>query len=116
MGSSKRWLFLSFICLSLVIIIPKTVQATILLGSEELVQANETNLQVPGYSVPSCSDWNNDGLVDLIVGQGGDGISPAKVAIFLNSGTNSSPIFSSSFYAQSEGSDLNRSLQAEEDG
>lgn len=77
------------------------------LGAENLIQADSRNLTVPGYSVPSCFDWNNDGLQDLIVGQGGGG-EDAKVLVYLNVGTDSYPEFSDgfSFYAQSSGSDL----------
>jgi len=40
------------------------------LGPEEIVQAGEFDLTVSGYSVPSYVDWDNDGLLDLIVGEG----------------------------------------------
>jgi len=77
------------------------------LGPEEFVQADGYDIVVPGYSVPSCFDWNNDGLQDLIIGQGGSS-GNAKVLVYLNIGTESDPQFSDgfSFYAQSSGSDL----------
>jgi len=40
------------------------------LGPEELVQAGGADISVLGYSVPSLADWDNDGLNDLIVGEG----------------------------------------------
>jgi len=75
------------------------------LGPEELVQANGVDIKVPGYSVPSFVDWNNDKLKDLVIGEGG-GFGDAKVRVYLNVGTEPSPQFSDYFYAQSNGSDL----------
>lgn len=75
------------------------------LGSEEFVQAAGVDIQVPGYSVPSFADWNNDLLGDLIVGQGG-GSGDAKVRVYLNVGTEAEPQFADFFYAQADGSDL----------
>jgi hypothetical protein len=75
------------------------------LGPEEFVQANGVDIQVPGYSVPSFVDWNNDKLNDLIIGEGG-GFGDAKVRVYLNVGTESNPQFSDYFYAQSNGFDL----------
>jgi hypothetical protein len=74
----------------------------ITLGPEELVQADNFDIVVAGYSVPSCFDWNNDDLQDLVIGQGG-GSGDAKVRVYLNLGTESSPRFSDSFcfYVQS---------------
>ncbi len=75
------------------------------LGPEEIIQANGVDIQVPGYSVPSLVDWNNDNLNDLVIGEGG-GFGDAKVRVYLNVGTESEPAFSDYFYAQSDGSDL----------
>jgi len=98
--------FIGLLFVTMTLILPSTGNAVAIFGSEEMVLAGESPLQVPGYSVPSCTDWNNDGLHDLVVGQGGGGISPAKIAVFLNSGTVSTPVFSSGFFVQSNGSDL----------
>ncbi len=75
------------------------------LGPEELVQANGVDIKVPGYSVPSFVDWNNDNLKDLVIGEGG-GSGDAKVRVYINVGTEPNPQFSDYFYAQSEGADL----------
>jgi hypothetical protein len=37
---------------------------------------------------PEMADWNNDGLMDLIVGQ-----SDGRIRLFLNRGTQSCPVF-----------------------
>jgi len=77
------------------------------LGPEELVQADGLDIVVSGYSVPSCFDWNNDGLQDLVIGEGGNS-GNAKILVYLNIGTESHPQFmdSFSFYAKSYNSDL----------
>jgi WD40 repeat protein len=75
------------------------------MGSMEIVEANGVAIQVPGYSVPSFEDWNNDGLRDLIIGEGGGGIS-GKVRVYLNVGTEAQPQFKDYFYAKSNGVDL----------
>jgi hypothetical protein len=74
-------------------------------GPEEIIQAGGVDLVVPGYSVPSFEDWNNDLLGDLIVGEGG-GSTPGKVRVYLNVGTEADPCFVDYFYAQADGQDL----------
>jgi len=76
------------------------------LGPEEFVEANGVDIVVPGYSVPSFVDWNNDNLNDLVIGEGG-GATRGKVRVYLNVGTESNPQFLDYFYAQSGSSDLN---------
>ena len=75
------------------------------LGPEEIVKAGGLEIVVPGYSVPSFEDWNNDQRADLIVGEGG-GTVPGKVRVYLNVGTASDPCFADSFYVQADGRDL----------
>ncbi len=76
------------------------------LGPEQLVESGGSAIVVNGYSVPSYSDWNNDGKMDLIIGEGGDIFRAGKVRVYLNVGTAASPEFSDYFYVQSNGSDL----------
>ncbi|MEW6607593.1 MAG: VCBS repeat-containing protein [bacterium] len=45
-------------------------------------------LQVTGDATPIITDWNNDGLMDLLVGE-----NYGYVNLFLNSGTNQKPVF-----------------------
>lgn len=85
---------------------PQRLSASLLnLGPQEFVQAKGSDIQVSGYSVPCLADWNNDGLADLIIGEGG-GTTAGKVRIYLNVATLSAPQFSDYFYAQSNGTDL----------
>ena len=87
------------------LLLPTRTLAGLDLGPEELVKAGGVDLIVSGYSVPSWFDWNNDGLPDLVVGEGGNGLT-GKVRIYLNAGATSNPQFGASFYAQSNGVDL----------
>lgn len=75
------------------------------LGPEEVLQADGNDITVLGYSVPSFEDWNNDGLRDLIVGEGGNNY-PGKIRVYLNVGIESDPCFANYFYAQADGADL----------
>jgi hypothetical protein len=75
------------------------------LGPEEIIQAGGKDIVVPGYSVPSFEDWNDDQLRDLIIGEGGGG-APGKIRVYLNRGTEADPCFTDYFYAQSNGEDL----------
>ncbi len=76
------------------------------LGPEEIVQANGIDIQVPGYSVPSFIEWNNDGLKDLVIGQGSGAQPPGKVRVYLNVGTETYPQFSDFVYVKSKNADL----------
>ncbi|MCX5646439.1 MAG: FG-GAP-like repeat-containing protein [Phycisphaerae bacterium] len=69
------------------------------LGPEEIIKAKGKEIVVPGYSVPSFEDWNNDGRKDLIVGEGGGGVT-GKIRVYLNVGTEADPCFADYFYAQ----------------
>jgi hypothetical protein len=80
--------------------------AGLVLGPEELVQAGGVNIIVPGYSVPSFVYWDGDNLKDLVIGEGGGGVSAGKVRVYLNVGSESDPQFAGYFYAQSGASDL----------
>jgi hypothetical protein len=70
-------------------------------GAEIIVQAEGIDIDVGSYSTPSFFDWNNDGLDDLIIGDG-----TGKVRVYLNTGTVDTPVFSNHFFAQANGSDL----------
>jgi hypothetical protein len=75
------------------------------LGPEQFVQADGGNIDVPGYSVPSFAHWNNDGLEDLIVGEGEGGME-GKVRVYLNTGSPGDPAFTDYTYVQSNGVDF----------
>jgi hypothetical protein len=78
-------------------------------GPEEIIKADGNDIVVPGFSVPSLADWNNDHLQDLIVGEGGaltTPATPAKIRVYLNRGTEAQPVFRDFFYVQSNGQDV----------
>jgi hypothetical protein len=80
------------------------------LGPEEILKAKGEEIVVPGYSVPSFEDWNNDDRKDLIVGEGGvvEGgkVYPGKIRVYLNVGTEADPCFADYFYVQAYKVDL----------
>ncbi len=75
------------------------------LGTEQHLQVGGVDIQVTAYSVPTLADWNADGRNDLIVGEKTDSTS-GKVRVYLNSGTNASPVYGTFFYIQAAGADL----------
>ncbi|MBN2022011.1 MAG: VCBS repeat-containing protein [Pirellulales bacterium] len=79
--------------------------ATLHLGPGEIVRAGGANLTVPGYAVPALADWNNDGLFDLIIGEGGNH-ALGRIRVYLNEGAAGSPAFSSFSYVRSGHGDL----------
>lgn len=101
----KRAFFVTIVFIAAIFAtIPCAADLRLRLGPEQLVKADGVDIDVPGYSVPSTADWNNDGLMDLIVGEG---MYPTgKVRIYINEGTESQPLFDTYLYAQSGGSDL----------
>jgi hypothetical protein len=80
--------------------------AGLVLGPEQAVQAGGVDIAVPGFSVPSFVFWDDDGLKDLVVGEGSGMTGFGLVRVYLNSGTPGSPVFTGYFYAQSNSSAL----------
>lgn len=80
--------------------------AGLVLGPEQIVQADGANLSVTGFSVPSFVHWDDDGLKDLVVGEGSGVAGFGLVRVYLNSGSPGSPAFTTYFYAQANGSNL----------
>ena len=95
-----------FITAVLLILGSGTAGAVLDLDLPVTVQDAGVDLSVLGYSVPSCADWDSDGLQDLIVGEGGDGIVVGSVRIYRNVGTAESPAFSGYVYAVADGQQL----------
>jgi hypothetical protein len=83
-------------------------EGTLNFGPEEIIKADGNDIVVPGFSVPSLVDWNNDHLQDLVIGEGGalTAVTPAKVRVYLNRGTEAQPLFKDYFYVQADGKDL----------
>ncbi|MBN1456666.1 MAG: VCBS repeat-containing protein [Sedimentisphaerales bacterium] len=78
-------------------------------GPVELIEAGDPSeiIAVEAYSVPSLADWNNDGLADLIVGEGPTFLGKGLVRLYLNTGTAAEAAFTDGFsYIQSGGSRL----------
>ena len=65
------------------------------------IQANGNNMKVDTYaSVPCVVDWNEDGKKDLLVGC----FDYGNVFLFLNSGSNTAPVFTTGTMLQAGGS------------
>ncbi len=67
------------------------------------LQDNSGYMQ-PGlmYSAPCVTDWNADGKKDLLVG----GFFYGNIFLYLNSGTNEAPVFTTSSKLQANGVDI----------
>ncbi|MFW6145769.1 MAG: FG-GAP repeat domain-containing protein [Planctomycetota bacterium] len=74
-------------------------------AAEVILEADGGPIDVPGYSVPSLADWDRDGVLDLVVGEG-SGASAGKVRVYRNVGTAAAPAYSRFSYAQANGMDL----------
>jgi hypothetical protein len=70
-----------------------------------VVYAHGQPIQVPGSTVPSFVDWDNDGLRDLITAQG-SGSGDGMIRVYLNVGSEDVPEFGDFSFVQSEGRDL----------
>jgi len=75
------------------------------LTSEGHLTANGTVIDVGSNSAPVVVDWNNDGLLDLLIANesGSQGIR-----LYLNSGTAQNPVITTWSYIQSDGRNINR--------
>jgi len=79
-------------------------QQSLLFEPGTRIQANGVNMKVDTYaSVPCVVDWNEDGKKDLLVGCFYSG----NVYRFLNSGSNSAPVFTTGIMLQADGSVIN---------
>ena len=70
------------------------------------INANGTPIELGiGHANPLVTDWDGDGLKDLMVGQ----FSSAKIRYYINSGSNEAPVFTTFTYLQADGSDISLS-------
>jgi hypothetical protein len=68
----------------------------------ELLQAANQALDVGTYAIPCVADWNGDGRKDLLVGYQTAG----KIAVYLNTGSDASPVFTTAVNLQAGGVDI----------
>ena len=103
----RSWCVLQSCCLYfLVSVAAPPAAAQLDLGPQQIIQAGGADMQVNGFSVPCYADWNNDGLMDLIIGEGGSSSAFTGVRVYLNEGAASDPQFSGYSYVQADGADL----------
>jgi hypothetical protein len=105
MGNRRLFLCVFAVLVGSVSVSGRSALAQIDYGPEILVQADSAEIAVPGYSVPSLVDFDNDGREDLIVGEG-SGLYPGQVRLYLNTGTASDPQFSTFSYIKAGGTTL----------
>jgi len=98
--SRQGSLLMTILVAGLSVCMAATAESVPAYDSEIIVQVGEYALEVDGYSVPTAGDLNGDGLFDLVVGDGGGGVTPGLVRLYFNSGTPGSPEFDSWSYAQ----------------
>ena len=68
----------------------------------ELLRAADQSLDVGTYAIPCVTDWNGDGRKDLLVGYQ----TASKIALYLNSGSDASPVFTTSVNLRAGGVDI----------
>jgi hypothetical protein len=68
----------------------------------QLVYAGAAPLATGTYAIPCVADWNGDGRKDLLVGYQ----SAGKIALYLNAGTDASPVFTNYTDLQAGGVDI----------
>ncbi len=69
------------------------------------VTASGTVIDVGSNSAPVVVDWNNDGLLDLLIA---NEATNQGIRLYLNSGTTSVPVLTTWTYIQSNGTNINR--------
>ena len=95
--------FLAATCALTVLLAVTSGAPAIDFGPQQVIQAGGSDIVVGRFATPIFEDWNNDGLNDLIIGEGE---AMGKVRIYLNGGSAGAPVFNAFFYAQAAGSDL----------
>jgi hypothetical protein len=74
------------------------------LTTEPDIKANGTTIDAGNNSAPVIVDWNEDGLLDLILGR--ESTSPGSIRLYLNSGTPENHVFTTYTWIQSSGTNI----------
>jgi len=98
-----KWLAIVF-CVLLACVYPVSA-ATPDLAAGVYINDGAAPLMVGLHSAPTVTDWNNDGLKDLVVGC----FSNGYVTVFINQGSDTNPLFDGGGLLQSGGTDITTS-------
>jgi len=63
-----------------------------------LIEAGGTPIQVDALSAPVVTDWNADGLLDLMIGCASPGTGYGTIQIYVNEGSSGAPLFTRPHY------------------
>jgi hypothetical protein len=72
------------------------------LTTQPQISCAGTTIDVGANSAPVCVDWNEDGKIDLLVGN-----ETGNIALYINDNGDSQPLFNSFVYLTSNGSNIN---------
>ena len=89
------------LCFFMIVILASS-QAPSFMAPEPLEADGSPIKATLGHGSPCVTDWDGDGVKDLLLGQ----FSGGKIRLYLNSGTNSAPVLTSFTFLQADGSDI----------
>ncbi|MCB9513112.1 MAG: hypothetical protein R3C71_04545 [Candidatus Krumholzibacteriia bacterium] len=79
--------------------------ASLQFDAEFSLPAHSETIAVDGHSVPCLADMNDDGELDLLVGEG-SGLFPGRVRLYLNEGLPGPPSFGDWTYVETTEGEL----------
>ena len=94
-GAAGCWILI-------VVLAPVAVAQCIQFKPGQSLKSGAGPLAPGSYAIPCVADWNGDGRKDLLAGYQ----SAGKIAVYLNVGTDASPVFTNYINLQAGGADI----------